>query len=134
MTTVLLTNLGFSLELKLKAIAIRVGRPVFHTHNLAFLFEKLPDETRRSLEGLYAEGEYQFTAYKFTPTPNPPKVPESMGLNTLHDFLRYLDVIGLFGRRYSFETYTADEWWVEVEPSGMVAFLDRITQFSNGLG
>lgn len=134
MTPVLLTNLGFSLELKLKALAIRVGSPVFHTHKPAFLYEKLPDETKRSLKDLYAEGEYEFTAFKFTPTPTPPNAPESMGLNTLHDFLRYLDEVGLFGRRYSFETYAADEWWVELEPNGMIAFVDRSTQFSNGLG
>lgn len=134
MTTVLFTNLGFSLELKLKAIAVRVGTPVYHTHDLAFLFEKLPAETKRSLEDLYAEGEYKLTAFKFTLTPTPPNAPDSVGLDTLQDFLRYLDVIGLFGRRYSFETYAADEWWVEVEPNGMLAFIDRITRYSNGLG
>ena len=133
MTTVSLTNLGMAFELKLKALCAKTIGAFPHTHLLAELFRHLPPHIQSELEKIYAAGPtYELTAYiRAKEQPIAPPAPVIAGFQ---GFLSYLDEIGLYGRRFSFEIYSSNEWRIEINADSMIDLLNRITEFSNGLG
>ena len=132
MTTVMLTNLGLGFELKLKALFARLGIHIPKTHILADLFQNLPKQIKSELERIFISGpSYEFIAHMRSN--DKPNRPPSNPITSFRDFLAYLDEIGLYNRRYSFETYSSQDWWIEIEPKSIFALMNRITEFSNGL-
>ncbi len=132
METVMLTNLGLAFELKLKALHVKSNGSILKTHSLTKLFHKLPLRIRSELERIYTTVPvFEFTAYRLAK--QKPDPPHSQHFDNLSGFLAYLDKIGLYDRRYSFEGYSTSEWWIEITPEAMFNFMGKITEFSNGL-
>ena len=63
----------------------------------------------------------------------PSQQPQLSSLETLRGLLSYLDDIGLYSRRYSYETFSSHKWWFEVELGFFSLLLSRLTGFTNAL-
>jgi hypothetical protein len=73
------TNLALSIELFLKCLAMCLGKPVLHTHNLSELFNALPKLVQQRLEsdytqkeGCLAQSNVGAIEVAITSTPTPP--------------------------------------------------------------
>ena len=144
-TTAMMTNLGLALELRLKVLHARVKSPIPYTHELVQLYDKLGESVRSKLTGIYEqflkdwESEEDetdiFRAYVTAKETEeePSQQPQLSSIETLRGLLSYLDDIGLYSRRYSFENYSSHEWWLTAELEFFSLLLSRLTEYTNEL-
>ena len=105
---ILMCNLGMAFELNLKLLLLKHEYKVEPVHPLRKLYERLPFKVREELNTLYksSNGRWCIKAFIHTKTPEPPNVsPDERPLNTLEQFLGWLDYIGMYARRYAFENF-----------------------------
>ncbi len=144
-TTAMMTNLGIALELRLKVLHARVKSPIPLTHELVQLYDSLGESVRLKLTGIYEqfledwereEDETDiFRAYVTAKETEeePSQQPQLSSIETLRGLLSYLDDIGLYSRRYSFENFSSNKWWLAVELEFFTRLLSRLTGFTNEL-
>lgn len=138
LSTAIMTNLGMGLELKLKAIHYKASGFIPHTHVLVEIYDSLDAGSIKSRltdiykECLKAPPDRPITiAYVFSKKqPNP---PPSYQVRDFREFLSYLDEIGLYNRRYSFENFSNREWWLDIQQAFLKQLINRITEFTNSL-
>ena len=145
LATAAMVNIGLSLELNLKLTHCKLETPIspkkLHTHELVELYDLLGKGPQTQLDALFENvktdwmtdgGSHQiFKAY--IRSKDVPNVPEPIGDFTFRGLLAYLDRIGLFLKRYSFEDFSWKEWWVEPDFGFMAKILDEVAKFADGL-
>lgn len=105
---ILMCNLGMAFELNLKLLILKHEYKVEPVHTLRKLHGRLPFKVRKELNTLYrsSNGRWRIKAFISTNTPEPPNVsPDDRPLNSLEQFLGWLDYIGMYARRYAFESF-----------------------------
>ena len=138
--TIMMCNLGMAFELRLKLLLIKTGAEVVKSHNLAQLFSELPCTVRSDLNTVYADvlekQQLTIVAFKSTRTLKPPKPPDdNRPLNTFGQILKYFDDIGLYSKRYAFESYERDQWNYYFDPpTPLFDLLGKITKYTTEIG
>ena len=124
--TVMMVNAGLAIELTLKLIHHKLQTPVpskeLYSHSLVHLFGLLDKSSRDELERRYAsvmkswagDGTKNVMTARIMSATTPDK-PTDASWSKFGDMLEYLDEVTLFLRRYSFEAYSLNEWWIEVD-------------------
>ena len=135
MKTVMMCNLGMAFELRLKLLLIKTGIEVLESHKLAKLFSKLSSAVRSDLDTEYVnlQRPISIVALKLPQTkegrPDPPD--DNRSLDTLAQFLEYLDDIGLYSQRYSFECFKSAGWNFYLDhPIALFDLLEKIEKYT----
>ena len=135
MMTVMMCNLGMAFELRLKLLLIKTGGEVLKSHELLQLFYKLSNAVCSDLNTKYAnlQQPISIVAFKLPHTkegrPDPPD--DNRSLDTLAQFLEYLDDIGLYSQRYSFESFESAQWNFYLDPPiALFDLLGKIARYT----
>ena len=138
LATTIMTNLGMGFELKLKALHYKATGFIPCTHKFVKIYDSLDEGSIKTrLTEIYREclkdtpDRSIVMAYVFSKT-QPSPLP-SRQVRDFREFLSYLDEIGLYNRRYSFEEFSSREWWTEIRPTFLAQLINRITEFINSL-
>lgn len=120
LTTAAMVNLGLSFELLMKYMLALTGCKIPHTHRLASLYSQMSQELRNELSTTYfqhlKDNSPKEDLFKATLKSNSvPENPPRFHIETLEGFLTYIDQIGAYDRRYSFEKFSQSEWWIRVD-------------------
>ena len=131
-------NLGFSLELLMKYLYAlsRVNYPSgFKGHSLSYLYQEMPDDPKTEMSCVYD----QYSQDNINPSifratlwnPIEPRDPPVFDLQTFESFLTYLDEIGTYSRRYSFESYARSEWTIRVDVDWLAGLIEKFVSSAN---
>ena len=63
----------------------------------------------------------------------PPSQIDPFPKFTFRFVLEYLDDVGLFGKRYSFEHFSKHEYWIEMEFGFFAGLINKLTEYTNGI-
>ena len=144
LSTVLMVNIGLALELNLKLVHCKLETAIhpkkLYTHELAELYDLLDKAIQSKLDALFDKAKSEFLAsgskevFKvYIRSKAVPKGPDPIGDFTFRGLLAYLDQITLFLRRYSFEKFSPNEWWVEPDFGFLTKVLDEVAKFADAL-
>jgi len=130
-------NLGVALELRLKCLLRLNGikwPPGKEGHMLAKLYGQLPSEITKQLTTQFHESTggcaITLRAFMHTHTATPPRRPTSVSLDTVEDFLKYMDGdMALWEKRYSWERVSTQVWRHYVDD--LRPFLDFLVKMEN---
>ena len=138
LATTIMTNLGMGFELKLKAIHYKATGFIPWEHEFVKIYDSLDaGGVKARLAEIYKEcleatpdksivNTYKRSKEQPSPIPSPQ-------IRDFREFLSYLDEIGLYNQRYSFEDFSSREWWKEIQPAFLTQLINRITEFTNSL-
>ena len=138
--TAMMTVLGLGIELQLKALYYKTTSSVHrNTHGLGLVYDSLDANIKSQLTDIFNEWRNEFTegpnlgvAYIFSETvPNSPS--NSFQSTGFRGLLEFFDHVGLYSRRYSFEDFSYNEWWLVVYPKTLAPLINKITEFTNDL-
>ena len=138
LTTAATVNLGLSLELLMKYLLAITGRGVPYTHRLVSLFRQMSEELRNEMSTAYfqhlkvnspKEDLFRASLKSNTMPENPPRFQ----IQTLEGFLTYIDQIGAYDRRYSFEVFSQSEWWIRVDIDWWLELTNAFVRVANRL-
>lgn len=136
LTTTAMVNLGLSLELLMKFLLALTGCKIPHTHSLASLHSQMSQELRNELSTAYFQHlkdnspkEDLFRASLRSTTM--PESPPQFHIETLRGFLKYIDQIGAYDKRYSFEKFSQNEWWIRVDIDWLLGLTNAFVRVAN---
>lgn len=138
LTTAAMVNLGLSLELLMKYLLAITGRGVPHTHRLSSLFRQMSKELRSEMSTAYfqhlivnspKEDLFRASLKNNAVPENPPRFQ----IQTLEGFLTYIDQIGAYDRRYSFEEFSQSKWWIRVDIDWWLGLTTAFVRVANRL-
>ena len=136
-TTAALMNLGLSLELLLKYCIAVSGHRFPQIHILTDIYAAMPEELRVKMDTAYdkyARDNIKGDIFKATlRSPSPPSDPPIFDLRTLEGLLSYLDEIGTYDKRYQFEKFAQEQWWIRVDVDWLAGLISAFVQVANTL-
>ena len=136
-TTAALMNLGLSLELILKYCIAVTGNKFPQTHVLPVIHAEMPEKLRLKMDTAYDEylrNNAKPDVFQATlRSPSEPPDPPMFDLRTLESLLSYLDAIGTYDKRYQFEQFTQDQWWIRVDVDWLAGLVSAFVQVANTL-
>ncbi len=140
LSTVMMTNLGMGIELMLKLLYYKTTNSIHTpTHELVKIYDSLNPSTELELTEIFNDYMSQLQspqtlAVAYIQSKTQPGVP-SMNLQSkgFRSILEFLDSIGLYSRRYSFEDFSYSDWWHVISPKALAPYLNKITEFTNNL-
>ena len=135
-------NLGIALELRLKCFLQLHGMTPCNSHLLSAHFDHLwngQSSTAVKLVDLFREAinnhPFKLEVFLTTDSPIAPVRPRNRPLNTLRDFLVYMDEdVALFKKRYSWETSMNNEWQHYLDNlNALFEFIDTTEKLAIGI-
>ena len=132
-STVWMTNLGLSFELKLKAISYLRKHEYRKTHQLVTLYNDLDSEIRSQLTSMFEKFVQNslvpnFYDVRWDPSRYEIRTPRSSRSadKSFGELMATFDEIGLFMRRYAFERFNPGKPWIELNPEPLARLVTEM--------
>ena len=132
------SNFGMALELKLKCIQYFTLNGILHDHRLENLFKCFNQDTQETLYEYYAKWIFQCPYnkkfIKYVHSENQIVLPSITPIEDFKSLLKFFDEIGLYDRRFAFESFEPNEWAHAVLPSAFQGLIQKLNAFIQSFG